>query len=105
MAFGSNFDPKATIVGGTVKVTGSSNPIDPDMELISRAVALRQEKGVACGPVKLGGKWSGELDNDDRLEAGEAVALGTETYRVTTDDPKHPAFATFTWAQTVTLVE
>jgi hypothetical protein len=103
MAFGSNFDPRPQIGNGTVAVSGSSSPLDPDMELMFRAVALQQEERVACGEVSRATKWSGKVDNDAGLETGEAVALGTETYRVTTDDPAHPAFATFTWAQTVTL--
>jgi hypothetical protein len=103
MAFGSNFDSPLQIRNGTVAVSGSSSPLDPDMELMFRAVALQQEKRVACGKVNPSIKWSGEVDNQVGLEPGEAVALGTETYRVTTDHPEHPAFATFTWAQTVTL--
>ena len=104
MALNRNFDTPLPIVGGVVDVTGSSDAV-PDMELLSRHVALQQDRSIVRGPATLSRKWGAEPAlPPSGFQPGPAVATGTETFRVDSP-PAVTTFATFTWTQMVELVE
>ena len=99
MPFNSNFDSPAQLTAAGVVVKGSSSELE-NGELVSRSVAIEQGGNLAHGPASSGARWAtGPLAG---FSAGEAVVLGSETYLVRGGQP---SFATFTWAQTVTLAE
>jgi hypothetical protein len=106
MAFNSNFDAELVLDGGVVTVAGSTTPPD-GATLVARSVLLRSRDGILAHA------------RDDRLDAAkwvinvtplagaapqsgdDVVAIGTETYLMAST----PGFATFNWAQPVTLRE
>ena len=102
MAFNSNFE-SVRIVDGKIEVAGSSS--EPEgMELLFRAVSIQQGEVVASGRINGNLKWVDSIELVEGLTQGATVvALGTETYRVRSEDLGQPAFATFTWAEAVTL--
>ena len=104
MAFNRNFDTPLPIVGGVVDVTGSSDET-PGMELLSRHVALRQDRSFAKGPANHSLKWGAKPAlAPSGFHPGPALATGTETFRVESP-PTVTTFATFTWTQIVELFE
>jgi hypothetical protein len=87
--------------GDVLTVTGSSDGADEGDELVSRHVAVHQAGNVAKGPATAGLKWTTDPPlNADGFDAGQALAVGCETYFATNVDSL-PAFKTFTWSQIV----
>jgi hypothetical protein len=98
-----NFDSPLTLDGDVLTVAGSSDGADEGDELVSRHVAVHQGGNVARGPATTGLKWTTDPPlNADGFDAGQALAVGCETYFAANVDSL-PAFKTFTWSQIVEL--
>jgi hypothetical protein len=96
-----NFDSPLALDGDVLTVTGSSDGADEGDELVSRHVAVHQGGNVAKGPATTGLKWTTDPPlNADGFEAGQALAVGFETYFASNVDSL-PTFRTFTWSQIV----
>ena len=103
MSVSGNFDSPLTLDGDVLTVTGSSDGADEGDELVSRHVAVHQSGNVARGPANTGLKWTTDPPlTADEFEAGQALAVGCETYFATNVDSL-PAFKTFTWSQIVEI--
>ena len=99
--FSSNFDLVLRIDGQGVRVAGTSSAI-PNASLVMRRVTLQQngtsprERRISAAP-----RWgAAPALPATGFTAGEALALGVETYFV---ESPTPGYASFTWSQIVTL--
>jgi hypothetical protein len=98
-----NFDSPLQLEGAALTVAGSSDGADEGDELVSRHVAVHQDGNIAKGPATPGLKWTTDPPlTADEFEAGQALAVGCETYFATNVDSL-PAFKTFTWSQIVEI--
>ena len=98
-----NFDSPLQLDGDVLTVTGSSDGFDEGDELVSRHVAVHKDGNVAKGPATTGLKWTTDPPlNADGFDAGQALAVGYETYFATNVDSL-PTFKTFTWSQIVEI--
>jgi hypothetical protein len=107
MPFNSNFNPVQFVTPEGVEVTGTSQGPEGG-ELMYRGVALQQDEHLVHGEASQADDWKTTQHFRGFVagaEAGKqfAMALGTETYLMTSQDPTSPAFATFSWAQRVEL--
>jgi hypothetical protein len=99
----SNFDTPLEIQDDGVHVGGSSDGLDGG-ELVARHVALHQDGHVVHGVADGNLKWVAHPPlSASGLTAGDALAIGSETYFFVQDNAGLPAFATVTWSQIVTL--
>lgn len=98
-----NFDSPLALDRDGLTVAGSSDGADEGDELVSRHVAVHQAGNVAKGAATIGQKWTTDPPlAADGLEAGQALAVGFETYFATNVDSL-PTFKTFTWSQIVEI--
>jgi hypothetical protein len=98
--FNSNFDVLLQLTAAGIVVNGNTSEID-DASLVMRRVMFQQDGKVAEGATNLAmPRWGISALAAPGFTGGEALALGTETYKVTGPTP---AYATFTWSQIVTL--
>ncbi len=98
--FNSNFDLVLQLTAAGIVVNGRTSEID-GAALVTRRVMFQQGSNVAEGPTKFGvPRWGDNTLPAPDFDEGQALALGTETYKVTASTP---AYATFTWTQIVTL--
>ena len=107
MPFNSNFNPVQFVTAEGVQVTGVSEGPEGG-ELMYRGVALQQDEHVVHGEASQADVWTTIQHFRGFVagaEAGQqfAIAQGTETYLMTSQNPPSPAFATFSWAQRVEL--
>jgi hypothetical protein len=85
---------------GRLTVRGVSELL-PDAELVFRHIAF--EQGGACvhaAPTDAAKGWSAVLDAPTFV-AGDAFAIGSETYLITHDS--FPVFTTFTWSESLVI--
>jgi hypothetical protein len=102
MGLTGNFE-QLHLDGDVLTVLGSSTGVD-DGELVSRNVAIHQDGNVVHGPASSSTlKWTVDPPlAAPGFEAGEALALGVETY-FAKNLGELPTFVTFTWSQIVTI--
>jgi hypothetical protein len=101
MSLSGNFE-QLQLDGEVLTVAGSSSGLDGG-ELVSRNVAVHQDGNVVQGPANSDPlKWIADPLVAPGFEAGEALALGCETY-FDENVGDLPAFVTFTWSQIVTI--
>jgi hypothetical protein len=105
--FNSNFNPVQFVTPEGVQVTGTSQGPEGG-KLVFRGVALQQEEHLIHGDASLSQDWRTREHFSGFVAGAEtgkqfAIALGTETYLMTSQNPPSPAFATFSWAQRVEL--
>jgi hypothetical protein len=99
--FNSNFDAVQRIDGEGLSLTGTSIELENAM-LITRRLLLQQDGHVVEGAADSGTpRWAAvPALPADGFTAGEALAVGTEMYFVTSPTP---GYASFTWTQSVKL--
>jgi len=109
-----NFD-KTVFKEGSVLFVSGPGEFDPEMQLVSRSVALQQPPRTSqttqyiAGPAPLSSKWTAKLtcrSDPPEFVAGEPIlGIGTETYFVgSPDNPSAPAtFVTVTWSEELEL--
>ncbi len=104
MGLTGNFE-QLHLDGEVLTVSGSSTGVD-EGELVSRSVAVHQGGNVVQGPASTSTlKWTADPPlAAPGFEAGEALALGVETY-FAKNLADLPTFVTFTWSQIVTIAE
>jgi hypothetical protein len=101
MSLTGNFE-QLQLDGEVLTVSGSSSGLD-EGELVARNVAVHQDGNVVQGPANSDPlKWTADPLVAPGFAAGEALALGCETY-FANNLGELPTFVTFTWSQIVTI--
>jgi hypothetical protein len=101
MGLTGNFE-QLQLADEVLTVSGSSSGLD-DGELVARNIAVHQNGQVVKGPANNDPlKWTADPIVAPAFEAGEALALGCETYFAKNLE-ELPTFVTFTWSQIVTI--
>lgn len=105
MAFNMNFNATQDLTpDGKIVIKGSSEPID-DLVLASRHVALRQGAAFAEGAAPGEPGWKTEPLPGTGFGAGDALAIGTETYVVdnAASQDVRATFVSVNWSQIVRI--
>jgi len=102
-ALNTNFNDPANIRGGIVEVGGTTTP-EAGYKLISRAFTVQQKDTCVHRMATKANAWKASQPiKEGDIEAGPALALGTETYLVERPMGGPSSYVTISWAQSITI--